>query len=498
MTVTTARYFTVARSLAGSALALAAMTAIAGCKADEVTNANQPSQEAIDADVRSAVQLRASGALALQRALIAGFVSDVGILGRESLNYTGTEARNTTEYLRPAALTNASFVSGSTWAARYRSMATLRDLALLADKPTGNTLTPAERLATQGFANTLWALDMYYVIATRDTIGAPTELVTARDSAAPFQSRDSVYRFILGKLEAAKTQLQGGGGAFPFALSSGFNGFNTPATFLQFNRALAARVNVEYGTIRGGAAGAPYFTAGLQAVSESFLDTSAPLTRGVYYVFSTASGDALNGISPQVSPDQLAHPSLEADAATETRPGGGADLRYTAKVTKLATPRAAPQTAGIPTSLQYTIYPTNQSPIPVIRNEELILLRAEANLGLGNLAQALVDINFVRVNSGGLAPSALTAASGADAITTELLRQRRLSLLFEGHRWVDVRRYGRLTTLPLDQPSHIRLAAIPVPQAECDARANVIRRLGASANVPYTGLAAPSCPALIL
>ena len=479
-------------------LAALAATTLVGCKADTVLNANTPTRDAIDADVRTAMQIRASGSLALQRALAAGFISDVGILGRESLNYTGTEARNTTEYLRAAALTNASFLSASTWAARYRSMASLRDLAALSDQESGNTLTPTERSAVKGFANTLWALDMYYVIATRDTIGAPTELVIARDSAAPFQRRDSVYRFVLGKLNEARTQLQGGGGSFPFQLSNGFADFTTPSAFLRFNRALYARVSVEYGTILGGSAGAPFFTQALTALNESFLDTSAPLTLGAYYVYSTASGDALNGISPQVSPDQLAHPSIEADAAQQTRPGGAVDFRYAAKVTKLATPRVAPQTAGITTDLQFTIYPTNTSRIPIIRNEELILLRAEANLGLGNFAVAINDINFIRVNSGGVGISLLTPASGATAITTEVLRQRRLSLLFEGHRWVDLRRYGRLSELPLDQPSHIRVAAVSVPQAECDARANIIRRLGASANAPYTGLAAPTCPGLIL
>ena len=497
MTANSTRLRAVAKALGLTSLALSAVT-FAGCKADEVINANQPSPAAIDADVRGALQIRASGAMALQRALLPGFISNTGILGRESLNYTGTEARNTTDFLRSAALTNAGFLAGGSWAASYRNMLGLSDLATLADRETGNTLTPVERSAVKGFANTLWALEMYYVIATRDTLGAPTALISVRDSAASFDRRDSVYRFILGKLNEARTQLQGGGSAFPFALTSGYTGFNTPSSFLRYNRALFARVSVHFGTIKGGAAGATDFSNALTALNESFLDTSAPLTLGVYHVYSTSSGDALNGISPAVSPDQLGHPSLEADAAQETRAGGAPDLRYAAKVTKLATPRTAPQSSGISTALQFRIYPTNTSPIPVIRNEELIFLRAEANLGLGNLAAAISDINFIRVNSGGLAPSTLTVGSGTNAILTELLRQKRLSLLFEGHRWVDLRRYGRITTLPLDQTSHIYVTAFPVPVAECDARTIVIRRIGAAANVPFTGLAAPSCPALVL
>ncbi len=497
MTANSTRYRRASKALGLTSLALAALT-FAGCKADEVVNANQPSPAAIDADVRGALQIRASGAMALQRALLPGFISNTGILGRESLNYTGTEARNTTDYLRSAALTNAGFLAGGSWAASYRNMLGLSDLVTLADRETGNTLTPAERSAVKGFANTLWALEMYYVIAARDSLGAPTALITVRDSAASFDTRDSVYRFILGKLNDARTQLQAGGAAFPFNLTSGYSDFNTPGTFLRYNRALFARVSVHFGTIKGGAAGATDFTNALTALNESFLDTSAPLTLGVYNVFSTASGDALNGISPAVSPDQLGHPSLEADAAQETRLNGEPDLRYAAKVNRLATPRTAPQSSGIPTALQYRIYPTNASPIPIIRNEELIFLRAEANLGLGNLAAAITDINFIRTTSGGLATSLLTPASGTATILTELLRQKRLSLLFEGHRWVDLRRYGRINTMPLDQTSHIYVTAYPVPVAECDARTIVIRRLGAAANVPYTGLAAPSCPALVL
>lgn len=39
---------------------------------------------------------------------------------------------------------------------------------------------------------------------------------------------------------------------------------------------------------------------------------------------------------------------------------------------------------------------------PLIKNEELILLRAEANIGLDNLAAAVPDIDLVRTTSGGL------------------------------------------------------------------------------------------------
>jgi hypothetical protein len=102
----------------------------------------------------------------------------------------------------------------------------------------------------------------------------------------------------------------------------------------------------------------------------------------------------------------------------------------------------------------------------------LILLRAEANLGLGNKQAAIDDINLIRVQSGGLEPSALTAASSNTAILDELLYNRLMSLIFEqGVRWIDARKYGRLSALPLDRAGDIVHEHQIVPTAECDARA---------------------------
>ncbi|HEX3867930.1 MAG TPA: RagB/SusD family nutrient uptake outer membrane protein, partial [Gemmatimonadaceae bacterium] len=109
--------------------------------------------------------------------------------------------------------------------------------------------------------------------------------------------------------------------------------------------------------------------------------------------------------------------------------------------------------------------------IPIIRNEELILIRAEAELATGNLAGAIADLNIVRVNSGGLPPTTLTTASSTDAILTGILYEKRYSLMMEGDRWVDMRRYNKLNLLPLDitsGPNKNFVAKVsPISQAEC-------------------------------
>ena len=122
-------------------------------------------------------------------------------------------------------------------------------------------------------------------------------------------------------------------------------------------------------------------------------------------------------------------------------------------------------------------YPSPTSPIPLIKNEELILLRAEANINLGDLASALLDINQVRTESGGLA--ALLTLGTADQAIDELLYNRLFSLLYEGgHRWIDLRRYNRLALAPAGELPATRAGGaaesvfqtLPVPRAEILAR----------------------------
>ena len=118
--------------------------------------------------------------------------------------------------------------------------------------------------------------------------------------------------------------------------------------------------------------------------------------------------------------------------------------------------------------------------MPIIRNEELILLRAEANIGAGTAAAALADINLVRTTAGGLdaIAGAAWAAMTVNAQLDELLYNKRYSLLFEGgYRWIDMRLYDKLDEITLSvstnapAPAFTVPTAYPVPTQECDARA---------------------------
>ena len=75
-------------------------------------------------------------------------------------------------------------------------------------------------------------------------------------------------------------------------------------------------------------------------------------------------------------------------------------------------------------------------------------------------------MNIVRA-AAGLADypaGSTTAANGLDRV----LHEKRYSLFGEGHRWVDMRRYGRLGDLPIDRPGRgdRAIARMEIPNSE--------------------------------
>ena len=467
------------RNLIAAVLSAAALAACSKSDLD-ITNPNSALAGAAATDP-TALQLLATGLLVDQRGTRAGLISNVGRFGRESYIYTPQEGRNTTHYLigisvgGKTELDPAGFATGS-WGAEFGA---IRDIYNFKNTVNGSSRNAADKAGAIAFAETIEALMQFEILQTRDTLGTITEVKANPIELAAFVSRDSGYKYALGLLDDAATKLAAAGSAFPFALGPGFGSavagqnFNTPATFLQFNRALKARIAVNYATLGGGSAA---WQAALTALGQSFLNAGAATRSafdvGVYDTYAP-SPDSPNGLTQATNTDLYAHMSIQTDAQLQA--SGQPDARYLAKIRTGLPSRQGPTAGGQPTSaastLGFSLWPTTSSPIPIIRNEELILLRAEAKFGTGDKAGAIADLNIVRTGSGSLPALTLTAASPDASILSAILYEKRYSLLMEGHRWSDLRRYGRLGDLPLDIASgankNFVAKVMPIPQGEC-------------------------------
>jgi starch-binding outer membrane protein, SusD/RagB family len=483
---------------------MAALLVLGACNFD-ILNTNEPTlDDLLQSPTRSKLQFFGSGLFAQERQDIQNFIWRVGSMGREGINLSGN---NQPDFIEPyfGPVQGGGSFGDTQWATPYIE---IRDanvfLAALAKTPDiavdpVHGVAAGEKAGARAIANTLKALAFMYVIETRAQLGAPVAVDLAITAApAPFVHEDSVYKYIVALLDSGAADLGRVGidTVFLVSLPPGFALFATPKTFLGFNRALAAKANVLRATDETGCAGnrTTCYTTALSAltaaVAASFPSyaTAANFPLGAFYDFGTGSGDALNTMSEPLN--ALTFFALQdniADADTQAVPGHLTDRRVLSKIAAAQdTQRALLGSIPIPGQLKFTVYMTNGAadpthPIPIIRAEELALLDAEAQWFTGNHAQALMDLNNVRMNSGNVGPDTVSTGSPDSNFVKALMKQRRYSLLWEqGTRWIDARRFGRLSDIPTDipatfpnptnpTPGHVP-PEMPVPQSECNAR----------------------------
>lgn len=449
-----------------SAIGLGGALMVGACNF-EITNPNAPTEIGNNAS-RSRIAGAVDGLLIAARVDIGapgGWVLKSGILGREAYRIDQADPRFVTELLQAPTLdpSNDAF-GGGQWRLEY---AAIRSGYNILNVIGTAQLSDSEKQGVQGFVQTIQAYSYIILLDAHTEDSIPIDVnrpLTA--PLAPFVTNAEAWAHVVSLLDSGKTHLQGAGSSFSFTLPPGFSSFATPAGFLKVNRALLARTQMYRA---GEFSCSTCYDSVLVALGESFVDTTASLDLGVYFDFSGNSGDVTNGLSQDPSTAiQLVHPSIRD--SVENQPGGAPDRRYTAKVTNRGAGALCVGTRC--SNLAWILYPSPSSPIPIIRNEELILLRAEANNNktARDPVAAAADINFIRVNSGGLAPDATLPTATQQAVEDEVLVQRKYSLLFEGHRWVDMRRTGRLNQIILDQPGDHVQSTLPVNSFEVQQR----------------------------
>ncbi len=379
---------------------------------------------------------------------------NMGMIGREMYRFLAAEPRNTGDLLGKgnSELDAGSFYTTRPWAAFYTNIRNANILIQSVNTIEGDALSDAEISGVIGYANTIKGYQYLMALTMQNENGIRLQNETDLQETGPLLSKEDALAEIATLLDNAATELGNAGSAFSFSLSGGFAGFDTPEGFLEFNRALRARVAAYQGDFEGV----------LSALEDSFIDENADLGLGVYHVYSTATNDQLNPVfaDPNAGSGDswVAHNSWVEDAEA-------GDERVDNKVVLRDEPASLD---GLSSDYGLFVYQSQTAPFPIIRNAELLLLRAEALAQRddpGDLDAAEDDLNVIRSAAG--LPSFDRGLTGGQAeVIDEMLRQRRYELFFEGHRWIDMRRYERLDELPIDRTGDEVWESFPIPENE--------------------------------
>lgn len=461
------KYTTIALALAG--------VAFAGCKDSAIVNPEDaPTVEAISgALTRGSLQQLATGVLAQDRAAVVGTFTHYvlsAIFARDVYRIDASEPRYVGETLS-ANPDPGSFAGGGGWGQFYTATRAATNLLLALPSAAATDVTGPEKSAAAGFIKTIKALDYYRVAELRDSVGFVIQ-GDDPDVADPILCKAPGLTAIASLLDSALADLNAAGGAtkLPFALPSGYTGFgrdySVVSNIILFNRGLKGKVDFYRGLDRASPQPA-LFTQAIAELTQALggaAPGAVPASRfpvGAYYNFVPGGSEAT---ANNRSDDKI---GLNPAVLAQIESG---DARRSKIVT-----RSAPLSGfGISTAITFVgAVPTlaNQTaPIAILKDEELVLLRAQAYIEANNFAAATADINSVRTTYG-LAPIAVFATS--EAGRTAVLYEKRYSLLFEGpQRLVDLRGYGRLnqTFLVKETPTDPYNAAFPIPKAESDFR----------------------------
>jgi hypothetical protein len=453
-----------------------AVLASAACKdSNIVPPLDAPTVEAVSGALsRAALQPLATGVLAQDRAAIQGTVTYMNlsiILGRDMYRIESSEPRYVGETLggNPDP---GSFAGSGGFSAFYTAIRAASTLIDALPSAPSTDLSAAEKSATSGFLKTIKAMEYMRLIELRDSVGVPIQSADPNDTDPPaMRCKTPVLSYAAELLDSANTELVAAGAStkLPFILPTGWTAFGRDygvvSNLILFNRALKGKVDLyrtydrknpqpslaaqtitELTTALGGAA------AG--AVSPS------TFSFGPYYKFVASGTEATPNpralaniaLNPMVKDSILAGDTRASKIISRTLiSGGGVSSNITCALCTNSTPN-------------------QEAPLGILRDEEIVLLRAQAYIEAGNLAAATADINSVRTNYGLTAYPVFTTKAAA---ISAVLYEKRYSLLVEGpQRWIDLREYQRLNSnfLKPEVAGDPYNKAFPIPRTELAAR----------------------------
>lgn len=426
--------------VAALAFILAITTA---CTFDEQVDPNRPSISGVltNASINQLNNL-VVGVESTTRNSLAIQTTGSGTMARE-LYLFDADPRNTANLLgkNGSPLENSDFYATAPWAGRYRAVKNA-NILIQSVNNTG-AVTEQQKAGYLGFAKTMIAYELIQVLKSYNKARID---VSDENNLGPILEFNEALAAIRNMLDDAQSNLNSAGSEFAFSLA-GFTDLNTPSSFLKFNRAVAAVAALYAGDK----------SSSLSALNASYFDLDGSLTFGPKHVYSTASGDATNALfkvpSTAVQPNNGDQIIVNNSWINDAEAG---DTRVTTKTALRPDPTTQD---GLTGTHETRLYASNISPIDILRNEELILVYAEAQIGSDN-NEAVDALNVIR-NAAGLAD--YSGATDDASLVTEMLKQRRYSLWSENHRMFDLRRYNLSSTLPIDRSGDVIYNTLPVP-----------------------------------
>lgn len=423
---------------------------------DEIVDPNNPSVGSVASNAtRSQIQFLITGLESRHRGYVVNLSQAWNTFGREIWYLNSSDPRFQTDWLGQggrvpdAAYFGFGTTGGGSYASPYQAIKQAQVLIDAVDNTA--SVSEAEKSAIRGFAKTIMGYQFMIPANFMYTNGIRIDVKDPLNPG-PYVSYQEGLQHAEDLLNEAYADLGAGGTTFPFTLTSGWTGFNTIAGLQQVNRAIAARLNAYQSDWQGV----------LDALDDSFINVAGNLTAGPSHPYS-APPDVFNPLfyvqDAALATIIVVHPSVLADAT----PG---DKRVADKFFERTTPVTVTTDVGpLVGTHQDKRWVNNTAPIPFIKNEELILLKAEAHAQLNQTTDAVAAIDVIRTAAliGNYA-----GATDQASLINEILYQRRYSLWAEpwGHRWIDARRYNRLNEIPTSYDQGTIFTQFPRPQAD--------------------------------
>lgn len=415
------------------------------------------------------LQNLATGVLAQDRLTVQqSYLVWADIIARDVLRLDQSESRYTSEFFVNTP-DGSGFLGGAQWTNEYVTARAANGVIIGLKNSPATVADAGQKSAATGLMRTIKAMEYLRIAELRDSLGIVIQgddpkIVDAIRCKAPALAAISAL------LDTAYADLQAGT-TLPFQLPSGWtsNGdYSSVANLIKFNRGLKGKVENLRGFDRSATGGAAVaFQNALTALNLALAgmpSTAAGLAQGPYYQY--------NPNPPESFGNPLTDSKLHLNNLFQQGIQAG-DLRAGRIVTRSSAATAQGYSASYDLDA-FVNTPSNLTrTVPILQNADLLIERAKAEIELNQFTQAAADLSIIRTVLGGLPPYA-TFLTKTEA-RTALLYEQRYTLIGTGpQRFVTLRGYDLLKTLPPMSTTDPYPQAFPIPQVEVNARNNNI------------------------